>query len=255
MKYLFSDAFETTGAELHYKHGEWMLHVHTKAEVEPDTSVKATTEHPTVLGVDLGVNKFAVASTGRFWDGGEFDHWRREYEKRRASLAQCGTRWAHENIQSVGETGRFKQMLHEISNEIIDEAVEHGCTVIAFEQLTGIRDRLNASWGHKWAYNRLYDFVEYKAARYDIDVEMVEPENTSKRCSTYGFTHPDNRDGEDFACQKCGYETHADYNVAKNIGLRYLRRNQTGSDGGAPVGVRLNSGMLNESGEYIARLG
>nr|WP_233488552.1 hypothetical protein [Halodesulfurarchaeum formicicum] len=40
---------------------------------------------------------------------------------------------------------------------------------------------------------------------------------------------------------KCGYENQADYNAAKNIGLRYLRRNQTGSGGGAPVGVRLNS--------------
>jgi len=38
--------------------------------------------------------------------------------------------------------------------------------------------------------------------------------------------------------------------TAKNIGLRYLRRNQTGDGGGAPLGVRLNNGMLNENGEY-----
>ena len=53
-----------------------------------------------------------------------------------------------------------------------------------------------------------------------------------------------------FECLKCGYENHADYNAAKNIGLRYLRRNQTGDDGGAPVGVRLNSRTLNVNGEY-----
>ena len=57
-------------------------------------------------------------------------------------------------------------------------------------------------------------------------------------------THSDNREGEDFECLKCGYENHADYNAAKNIGLRYLRRNQTGGDEGAPVGVRLNRGMF-----------
>ncbi|SDY65162.1 hypothetical protein SAMN05216564_107131 [Halopenitus persicus] len=45
-------------------------------------------------------------------------------------------------------------MLHRIANGIIEEATENGCTVIAFEELTGIRDRLSgASWGHKWAFD------------------------------------------------------------------------------------------------------
>ena len=251
-KYLFSDEYETTGAELHRKHGEWQLHVHCKKEVEPDTPEQDTTENGTVLGVDLGVNTLAVISTGTFWTGNEFDHWRREYEKRRADLQEHGTRWAHENIQSVGrkEHGRFKQTLHRISNKLVGEAREYGCSVIAFEDLTDIRDRTGASWGHKWAFNRLYEYVEYKAAEYGIDVEQVAPENTSRRCSTCGFTHPDNRESESFECQKCGYENHADYNAAKNIGLRYLRRNQTGGDEGAPLGVRLNSGTLNVNGEY-----
>ncbi len=39
-------------------------------------------------------------------------------------------------------------MLHRIANGVIEETVENGCTVIAFEALTGIRDRLSgASWG------------------------------------------------------------------------------------------------------------
>ena len=257
-RYLDNDDYEVTGAELHNKDGEWFLHLRTKAEMESDTPEQATTEHSTVLGVDLGVNQLTVTSTGTFWSGDEFDHWRREYEKRRASLQQCGSRHAHENIQAVGrkETGRFKMMLHRIANGIIEEAVENGCTVIAFEELTGIRDRLSgASWGHKWAFERLYEYVEYKAELHGIDVDQVDPENTSRRCSHCGFTHPDNRDGEDFECLKCGYENHADYNAAKNIGLRYLRRNQTGDGGGAPVGVRLNRGTLNANGKYESPAG
>ena len=77
-EYLFSDEYETTGAELHRKHGEWQLHIHCKKEVESDTPEQATTTHGTVLGVDLGVNNLAVTSTGTFWTGDEFDHWRRE---------------------------------------------------------------------------------------------------------------------------------------------------------------------------------
>ena len=251
-EYLFSDEYETTGAELHYANGSWMLHIHCKKDVEADTLEQATTENGTVLGVDLGVNNLAVASTGTFWTGTEFDHWRREYEKRRRELQVRGTRWAHENIQSVGrkEGGRFKMTLHRISNELVAEARDHGCSVIAFEDLTNIRERTGASWGHKWAFNRLYDYVEYKAEEDGIEVEQAPPENTSRRCSHCGFTHPDNREGDAFGCLKCGYENHADYNAAKNIGLRYLRRNQTGGDGGALLGVRLNSGMLNVNGEY-----
>jgi len=251
-EYLFAEEYETTGAELHYTNGNWMLHIHCKRDVEPDTPKQATSENGTVLGVDLGVNNLAVTSTGTFWTGDEFDHWRREYERRRGDLQECGTRWGHENMQAVGrkETGRFKLTLHRISNEVVTEARKHGCSVIAFEDLTDIRERTGASWGHKWAFNRLYEYVTYKAAEYSITVAQVDPENTSRRCSTCGFTHPDNRESEDFECLKCGYQNHADYNAAKNIGLRYLRRNQTGSGGGAPVGVRLNSGTLNANGEY-----
>ncbi|NIC00877.1 IS200/IS605 family element transposase accessory protein TnpB [Halobacterium sp. R2-5] len=252
-EYLFSDKYEITGAELHYQDdGDWVLHVHCKTDVESDTSAQAATENGTVLGVDLGVNNLAVSSTGTFWTGDEFDHWRREYEQRRGDLQACGTRWAHQNIQSVGrkEEGRFKLMLHRISNELITEARENECSVIVFEDLTDIRERTGASWGHKWAFDRFYEYVAYKAEEYDIVVTQVDPENTSRRCSHCGFTHPDNRDNEDFECLKCGYENHADYNAAKNIGLRYLRRNQTGGDGGAPLGVRLNSGTLNVNGGY-----
>jgi IS605 OrfB family transposase len=141
-------------------------------------------------------------------------------------------------------------MLHGISNELVCEARENGCSVISFEDLTDIRERTGASWGHKWAFHRLYEYVEYKATEYGIEVEQVDPENTSRRCSTCGFTHPNNREDEEFECLKCGYGNHADYNAAKNIGLRYLRRNQTDSGGGALVGVRLNSGMLNANGKY-----
>ena len=134
-------------------------------------------------------------------------------------------------------------MLHRIANDIIAEAAENGCTVIAFEELTGIRDRLSgASWGHEWAFERLYEYVDYKSELHGIDVEQVNPENTSRRCSTCGFTHPDNRDGEAFECLKCGYQNHADYNAAKNIGLRYLRRNQTG-DGSTRNGAGRSSNV------------
>ncbi|MFW5911619.1 MAG: RNA-guided endonuclease InsQ/TnpB family protein [Halolamina sp.] len=256
-EYLFTDDYEVTGGEVHYRDGEFYLHVRTKADVEFETAEEGNDEHNTVLGVDLGIENVAVTSTGTFWNGSELNHWHREFGKRRASLQQRGTRAAHETIQSVGriETGRYDHFFHSVSKELVAEAVENDCNVIAFENLTGIRERMpNAKKFHAWAFRRLFEYVEYKAEVVGISVERVSAAYTSQRCSKCGFTHKENRptsDGQDrFECLKCGYAPHADYNAAKNIGLKHLRSAQKSSGGGAPVNVRLNRGTLNVNGEY-----
>jgi len=250
-KYVADDDWAFRMGHLQYRDGDWYLHA--SMQKETDETPESDAEHRTVLGVDLGVNNLAVASTGTFWSANEFNHWRREYEKRRGDLQQCGSRHAHENIQSVGrkETGRFEIHLHSVANELIEEAIENDCSHIVFEDLTHIREEIpEATWQHVWAFRRLYEYVEYKAVKQGVEVVQVDPRNTSNRCSTCGFTHDDNRQQESFACQQCGYENHADYNAAKNVGLQYLRRRQSAGDGGAPVDVRLNRGTLNVSGEY-----
>jgi len=141
----------------------------------------------------------------------------------------------------------------------VKEALENDCTHIVFEQLKGVRERLpHAKAVHKWAFHRLYEYVTYKAESKGVEVKQINPEYTSQRCSKCGFTHEDNRPHnnrqDEFECLKCGYEVHADYNAAKNIGLKYLRDQQKSGRGGAPVGVRLNSGTLNVNGEYSPAL-
>ncbi len=251
-QYLLSDEYETTGATLHYREttDEFYLHVRTKAAVD----APEPPENGAVLGVDLGVEHIAVTSTGVFWSADELNHWHREYEKRRASMQQKGTRYAHEAMQRVGEkeTGRFEQLLHRVANGIVREAVEGRCSHIAFEELTDIRERMpGAKRLHAWAFRRVYEYVEYKAEERGISVEQVNPRYTSQRCShtDCGFTHPENRPSRDsFCCQKCSYKIHADYNAAKNVGFTLLRSLHTSSDGDAPVDVRINTGTLNESG-------
>jgi transposase len=127
-----------------------------------------------------------------------------------------------------------------------------------FEELTDIRERLpHAKWHHVWAFRRLYEYVSYKAPERGISVKQVDPNHTSQRCSRTdcGFTHEDNRHGDRFKCQKCGYEVNADYNGAKNIGLRYarkrthkLRSSPTSESGDAEVDMRITGGTLNGEG-------
>jgi len=270
-QYVLSEEFEFRASTLQYDavDDKFYFHITTRkydSDGDGDPSeVSEDTEHQTVLGIDLGVNSLAVSSTGRFWQGDDYDHWCREFEKRRGELQQRGTQAAHNAVRRLGkrEEAWRKQYIHTVANEIVTEAVEHDCDVIVFEDLTDIRERLpQAEWHHVWAFRRLYEYVSYKAPERDISVEQVEPNHTSQRCSRTdcGFTHDNNRRGERFCCQKCGYEVNADYNGAKNIGMRYarkrthrLRSSPKSGSGDAPVDVRINGGTLNgESHQPIA---
>jgi len=156
--YLDDEDYEFRMANLQRREGEWFLHASMR-KVEADDP-EPDTEHRTVLGVDLGVNNIAVTSTGTFWSADEFNHWRQEYEKRRGSLQQTGTRAAHEAIEGVGrkEYGRFEIYLHGVANELIEEAVEYGCSHIVFEDLAHIRENIpQATWHHVWRFDGCFN--------------------------------------------------------------------------------------------------
>ncbi|MFC6993204.1 RNA-guided endonuclease InsQ/TnpB family protein [Haladaptatus sp. GCM10025707] len=247
------DEWEQKGATLHYDRddGEYYLHITVERD-EPETEL-GEAENGTVLGVDVGVNNIAVTSTGEFYSGGLFNHRRVEYERVRGSLQQTGTESAHRTIQSMGDREHRwnTDVLHTISKAIVQEAIAHDCVVIAFEDLTDIRDRLpGAKAFHGWAFRTLVEYVEYKAKAFGIRTQQVNPAYTSQRCSKCGTTLEENRAGAEFECRKCGYAVHADYNAAKNIATRQLRSKQKPSVGGATNQLALKSGTLNGNGRF-----
>ncbi|HET7324182.1 MAG TPA: transposase [Halococcus sp.] len=259
-RYVLDEGYEFRQSTVRYvrETDEFYLHLTTRRYDGDNADGTTDTEHRSVLGIDLGVNSLAVASTGTFWQGDDYDHWIREFEQRRAKMQQRGGQDAHEALLRLGrrEQAWRKQYIHILAHDIVNEAVETGCSTVVFEKLDGIRKRLPwAKWHHIWAFRRLFEYVGYKAPERGVTVEQVEPNHTSQRCSRCGFTHEDNRDGNGFACLSCGYELHADYNAAKNIGLRYarqeyhrLRSSQMSSGGDAPVGVRINRGTMTDDG-------
>ena len=175
--------------------------------------------------------------------------------KVRAGLQQTGTRSAHRTLeQSSGRELRYvRDVLHRASNAIVDEPLRYECDVIAFEDLTHIRDRTGASWGHKWAFRTLYEQVEYKAKAEGISVKQVGSAYTSTRCAECGFTADENRPTRtDFRCVKCESEANADYNAAKNVGMRYVRRGQQSSRRTGNSQLALKSGTATQSGGFTA---
>ena len=265
-EYLLNEDYEFRMSTLQYDRSTEAFYLHarmrrTTDEHEQSTATSSNAKHRTVLGVDLNVDgSLAVTSTGAFiGNADEMNHRRREFEKTRGSMQQAGTRSAHLSIQAMDDREHrwMQNELHRASNQILDEARDHGCTHVAFENLTDIRDRMaGVKRFHAWAFRRLYEYVEYKAEMLDIEVEQVSPAYTSQRCSKCGFTHETNRRSNlRFACQKCEYELNADYNASKNIArklLKRLRSGQKSSSGGAPCQCALTSGTLNLNGGFTA---
>ncbi|WP_207589771.1 RNA-guided endonuclease TnpB family protein [Halomontanus rarus] len=252
-QYLDSDEWSVTESTLTARDGEFFLHIGFRRD-KNDTE-RNTAEDGTVLGVDLGIENLAVTSTASFFSGRELTHRLREFETVRAGLQQTGTRSAHRTlVQSRGRELRYvRDVLHRASNALIDEGLRYDCDVIAFENLTHIRDRTGASWGHKWAFRTLYEYVEYKAEAVGISVKQVGSAYTSQRCAECGFTAYENRSSRtDFRCAKCGSEANADYNAAKNIGMRYVCRGQQSSRRTGDSQLALKSGTVTPKGGFTA---
>ena len=255
-EYMESNEWSKQGAKLRYDSQTDTYYLHVSVVREREES-SAETENQTVLGVDRNVDGYlAVTSTGAFIGNADLlNHKRREYERRRARLQQTGTRSAHLTIQSIGDTfaNWSEDFLHQASKELVKEAVSQGCTTIVFEDLEGIRNGISkASKFQQWAFNELKRQAEYKAEAKGLTVETVHPQYTSQRCSETGcgFTHEDNRDGDEFTCQKCGKELHADYNAARNIAQKFIQNRRKSGSGGATYHLALKSGTVTGNGEY-----
>lgn len=248
-EYLQSDNWEYSESTLHYRDGEWYIHLGYRTPKQADTD-ESTTQHGAVLGVDFGVNQIAVTSTARFFDAGELNHRRREFEKRRGELQQTGTQSAHRTIERLsGREERYvKHVLHSVANGIVEEALEHNCAGIVLEDLTDIREELPfAQWHSEWAFRKLKSFVEYKAEYEGLFVDTIDPRNTSKRCNECGFIHDDNRHSGEFECHRCGKRNHADYNAAKNVAELYLQRGHQPPRGRSVSQYALKSGSRTPS--------
>jgi len=252
-QYLDSDDWQITESTLTARDGEFYLHLgfrRHKTDTERDTA-----EDGTVLGVDLGIEILAVTSTACFVNGRGLTHRLREFENVRAGLQQTDTRSAHRTLVQASdrELRYVRNVLHHASNAIISEALQYDCDVIAFEDLTHIRGKIDAAWGHKWAFRTLYEQVEYKAEVVGVSVKQVDAAYTSLRCSECGFTTDENRlSRAEFQCHKCDSEANADYNAAKNVGLRYVRRGQQSSRRTGNSQLALKSGTVRPKRGFTA---
>ncbi|MEH2310020.1 MAG: transposase [Nostoc sp.] len=217
-----------TSAQL-CKHRDGLYYIHIQIKDKVPQPLKPNN----VIGVDFGRRDIAVTSNGDKWDGKQINEVWDRYAKIRASLQQKatkGTRSTRRRARQIfqrlsGRERRFQQWLnHQITHRIIQQA-KYTASIVAIENLTGIRERTNTQPRSKverrrsnsWSFYQLRYFLEYKSIKEGVEVIAVPPAYTSQTC--HQCLHIGLRSDKRFKCSNCGWHGDADLNGAKMISL------------------------------------
>ena len=214
------------------KRGDYYINICVDLPTDPTSKTpKASTERSrSVIGVDLGRRDIATTSTGKSWSGKQIQSVRDRVSSVRANVQSKRTRSSRRLLRRLQRREqRFQKWLnHNISKQLVQDAKQLKA-VLAFEDLTNIRESVNQKPRSKterrrtnnWAFYQLRLFVGYKANIAGISVVFVPPAYTSQTCSRCGHIHPiqgkSYRHGKVFKCGHCGFEHDADINAALNI--------------------------------------
>ncbi len=198
------------------RQGDYYINIVVEVPTQPRNKT------PKVLGVDVGLRDIASTSTGKSWNGEQLRKTRAKFARTRASIQSKRTKSSKRLLRRLsGKERRFQKWInHNISKQLVVEAKEFG--VIAFEDLTGIRQRAKVRKSQRrehnsWAFYQLRMLSEYKANVAGIDLVLVDPRYTSKTCNCCKVIG--NRNGKNFSCvnKLCAWVGDADHNGALNI--------------------------------------
>ena len=204
------------------KHRDGSYYIHIQVKNEAPQPIKSDN----VIGVDFGRTDIAVTSRNQKWSGKEIRDVRDKYSKQRASIqrkASKGTRSSRRRCRQLlkrlsGKEKRFQRHVnHVISKTIIGGAKESN-SLVAIEDLTGIRDRTNQQRRSKterrrsnlWAFYQLRTFLEYKGLMHGVEILPVPPRYSSQ--TSHSCLHIGLRSGKRFKCTnaECGWHGDAE---------------------------------------------
>jgi putative transposase len=143
------------------------------------------------------------------------------------------------------EKERVRQTLHVVSREIVQKAITNKESIV-LERLKGIRKahtrgnrrgRESRRRANLWPSRQLQQQIVYKAAWAGVQVEFVNPRNTSKECHACHYVNKKLKVTErSWLCPQCGCWLDRDLNAAINIETRgkipCLPMVQAGAQGG-----------------------
>lgn len=187
------------------------------------------------IGIDRNLDNVTIAtSKGQVqrYDLSEATKVKAAYREVKSHLIRNDVRIRRQIFRKYGvkQTNKVKQILHRVSKDIVEKAVESKLGIVV-ENIKGIRKlyRKGNSQGrnyrarmNSWSYYEIQRQIEYKAKWEGIPVEYVDARGTSKYCSICGSTlYPNGQ--RKLWCPECKIPMDRDVNAARNILARGLR--------------------------------
>lgn len=212
----------------------WFVSIQTEREIESPVH-----PNPGIVGIDLGVARFATLSDGTAIAPGRFFS-RHEARLKRLQRALSRKKKGSKNREKARKKlarlhrkmadGR-NDFLHKVSTTIckshavvvVEDLNVKGMSASAagtvetpgrnVRQKSGLnRSLLDQGWS---AFLRM---LEYKADGSGGRVVRIPPQYTSQTCAVCGHVSPENRTTQAlFRCVSCGHAENADLNAARNI--------------------------------------
>lgn len=197
--------------------GNWEVSLSCEVSVDPSTPKQEA------IGIDVGLNNFAVLSNGqeipnpRFFQKGQKALAKAQ---RKLALVEKGTlkrkkrgkivAKIHENIRN-----QRKDFCHKEARKIVDHY-----QYICIEDLN-IKKMVEGSYLAKSitdaSWNQFRQCLTYKAAEAGRKLGVVNPAFTTQTCSQCNTREKKELSEREHSCSQCGYKTSRDLNAAQNI--------------------------------------
>ena len=219
-----------TSAQLcKHRDGNYYIHIQVKDEAPK------LIDSNNVIGVDFGRTDIAVTSDNKKWSGKEIRDVRDKCFKQRATLqkkASKGTRSSRRRCRQLlkrlsGKERRFQRHINHVISKTIVLDAKKSKSIVAIEDLTGIRKRANTQprsrterrRSNSRTFYQLRTFLEYKGLVNGVEVIPVSPRYSSQTC--HACMHLGLRSGKRFTCANsdCGWHGDADENASYNLSI------------------------------------
>jgi len=174
-----------------------------------------------MMAIDIGENNLAATSTGKLCGGGALKGKRDKFLAHRKRLQSNGSQSAKQRLRQISgrERRHVKHVNHSVAKMLVLEAKRNECSKIVLEDLKNIRKRIKGgkrlrSRLHRWSFDELRCFIEYKAKAQGIKILYIHPAYTSQTCSI--CLSLGERCKHRFFCFNCGRRQHSDLNASRN---------------------------------------
>ena len=232
---------ESKNATVSFDGHHWYVTIQTEREVSEPVHASQS-----VVGIDLGIARFAALSDGSFVEGANAS---KKYTKRLAFYQRTLSRkrkFSANWRKAKTKVSRLHRKIANVRNDMLHKAsttISKNHAVVVLEDLrvtnmtasakgtieqpgTNVRAKsglnrriLDQGWGE---FRRQLD---YKLAWNGGTLLLVDPRNTSRTCAACGYVSAENRKTQaTFVCVACGHAHNADTNAAINILARGIMR-------------------------------